>query len=464
MDNYLPDLYQPEEFSDYKNEYKDYMEETFYEVLENCVLESVKSIYNAVWKTIACNIIFGLITTLGLPEVVFHWFSAICGIYLLRHTIHTKDGLSVIFVCFLAAYFILLFRVVLQKRFRNKLKSKENPYSTGPLVQYGLIVVFVLFEYIILETETWLQIRGVMLIFSMKLICIASDIDSQKLPNFSEYCGYMFCCGNVLFGPWITFEHYILQARYPSKKNALWIFGVMRALIWSLFFLSISNCWATYVIGANSTRWLMGYREALSFRTSHYFICYLSEAFMLAAGWKDLEHHFDDQHWELAITKVLKIECPSALAIVVVNWNKPMHEFLKKYIYRRWLPLGKFYAVLLTFIISSLFHGFELKVSTVLICLGIFSYLQILVREHISQAFNICVKVHPCKICTHKVKRDSLRCKIMFIIFSGFTVLHLIYVGVLMDQSTDVVGIYQKWRNLHFLSLWIMFVNFLIVK
>lgn len=54
---------------------------------------------------------------------------------------------------------------------------------------------------------------------------------------------------------------------------------------------------------------------------------------MIAAGWKDYHFHFDDHYWNLLVTDVLKIEFPTAIAEVVVNWNKPMHDFLKQCMY-----------------------------------------------------------------------------------------------------------------------------------
>lgn len=51
---------------------------------------------------------------------------------------------------------------------------------------------------------------------------------------------------------------------------------------------------------------------------------------MLAAGFKNYKIWYDDKEWNFYITDPLKIEIPNALATVVTNWNKPMHEFLKK--------------------------------------------------------------------------------------------------------------------------------------
>ncbi|KAH1030042.1 hypothetical protein HUJ05_003180 [Dendroctonus ponderosae] len=122
-------------------------------------------------------------------------------------------------------------------------------------------------EYLLLEKETWLEIRGIMMVFSMKLTSLIADLPGPNLPGLSAYFGF-----------------------------------------------------------------LLGYQEALSFRSSHYFVCYLSEAFMIAGGYKDFAYHFEEAYWKLSITNVWAIELPMSLAVVATNWNKPMHEYLKKLI------------------------------------------------------------------------------------------------------------------------------------
>lgn len=59
---------------------------------------------------------------------------------------------------------------------------------------------------------------------------------------------------------------------------------------------------------------------------SHYFVCYMSEFTMVAAGYND---HGDDE-WGYNIVKPFTIECPQSLRSVVNNWNIPMYKFLKK--------------------------------------------------------------------------------------------------------------------------------------
>lgn len=67
---------------------------------------------------------------------------------------------------------------------------------------------------------------------------------------------------------------------------------------------------------------------ALSFRTSHYFVSYLSEMGMIIAGYKD--DKCPPNEWRYQIVNPLKVELPSSLVSVVTNWNIPMHMFLKK--------------------------------------------------------------------------------------------------------------------------------------
>ena len=69
----------------------------------------------------------------------------------------------------------------------------------------------------------------------------------------------------------------------------------------------------------------MAYRDALSFRTSHYFVSFLSEATALASGIDSSS----TGEWHVTVTRPLNVELPRSLVEVVVNWNMPMHSFLR---------------------------------------------------------------------------------------------------------------------------------------
>ncbi|KAL1493059.1 hypothetical protein ABEB36_011198 [Hypothenemus hampei] len=431
----LHDLYQFEKAMDlYKNSFEEeYFQETFNDVWYNCALESIKSIYISIHKAVLVNLAFGLITIIDISENKFHWLSSLCGLYILFTTIQSMIGLMIVIISLSVCYFI----IAALKKLRTPIERKNSAPFGAAFIQYFLISIFVLFEYMILDRTVWLEIRGIMMVFAMKLISIVSD---AEYPGFLQYNGYMFCCANILNGPWISYNHYLMQAKYPPEKNIRWIYAVLRAGILSFFFLTVSNCWASYFIPESTSNQLfIGYKEALAVRTSHYFICYLSEIFMLAVGFKDFENHFNSESWRFSVTNFEQIEFPSSLAQVIINWNKPMHQFLKKYVYRSWMPRGRFCAVSMTFLISSLFHGLEIKVSAVLLTLGLFSYLQIQVREFMAQTFDICIRAYPCRECKHKIKRDNVICKMALVVLGAFTVLHLIFLGILMDPSTDEI-------------------------
>ena len=73
------------------------------------------------------------------------------------------------------------------------------------------------------------------------------------------------------------------------------------------------------------SRWFLAFRDAFSFRCSHYFVSYLSEATALAAG---LDTSPTGQ-WAVTVTNPIAIEFPRSLVDVVINWNVPMHNWLK---------------------------------------------------------------------------------------------------------------------------------------
>jgi porcupine-like protein len=75
----------------------------------------------------------------------------------------------------------------------------------------------------------------------------------------------------------------------------------------------------------HSYRWWIAYRDAVSFRSSHYFVCFLSEASAIMSGFG----HHEDEPWSLSVARPQFIEIPRSLVQVVVYWNMPMHNWLK---------------------------------------------------------------------------------------------------------------------------------------
>lgn len=129
-------------------------------------------------------------------------------------------------------------------------------------------------------------------------------------------------------------------------------------------------------------------------------------------------------------------------------------------VYRRLLPYGQFKAIFATYFLSSLLHGFNIEIAMVLLTIGVFSYVQLKFRDKLSEDIDACIQIRPCKYqCNHKYKRGDISVTLLIILFSLLTILHLAYLGMLMDaiDNPESPSIYAKWDDLKFCSHIIIF-------
>lgn len=60
------------------------------------------------------------------------------------------------------------------------------------------------------------------MIAAMKIISLGFDLDRKKIkkvPTFLEFWGYILCPGNVVMGPWCSFEDYLQIYHRPKWVN-----------------------------------------------------------------------------------------------------------------------------------------------------------------------------------------------------------------------------------------------------
>jgi porcupine-like protein len=161
--------------------------------------------------------------------------------------------------------------------------------------------------------------------------------------------------------------------------------------------------------------------------------------------------------------------------MVATNWNLPMHKFLKNYVYkpsRRYL--GQFGAVLLTFSTSALLHGMNFQLSAVLLSLGIYAFIESVLRMKLSKRLDACVLDRPCSQsgCGHRHKSQEWW---VVLVNTGFVLLnlfHLAYLGVMFDVTNEEPGLQEqgfsythtlkKWAHLNFLSHWVALGTFIL--
>uniref|UniRef100_A0A1I8IE06 7TM_GPCR_Srx domain-containing protein n=1 Tax=Macrostomum lignano TaxID=282301 RepID=A0A1I8IE06_9PLAT len=100
------------------------------------------------------------------------------------------------------------------------------------------------------------------MVLSLKVVSIGFDLDRQLLllvPGVFEFFGYAF-------------------------NNFSWLLTAIRAYVLSIGSLLYSTCFSNWIIIDGSYKWLIAFRDAQSFRFSHYFTCYTSEATAIASG------------------------------------------------------------------------------------------------------------------------------------------------------------------------------------
>ena len=153
--------------------------------------------------------------------------------------------------------------------------------------------------------------------------------------------------------------------------------------------------------------WLLAVRDALSVRTSNYFVAFMSESTCLLSGLFSP----GDKDLTIEVSKPWNIEAPRSLVDVVVFWNIPMHQWLKirKFpsalcsavqienwfkslffpdVFRPAKNLGPFCRIVLTFFISALLHGLNFYLSVVLLSLGFYTYIEYTLREKLASIFD----------------------------------------------------------------------------
>ncbi|CAF1160275.1 unnamed protein product [Didymodactylos carnosus] len=160
-----------------------------------------------------------------------------------------------------------------------------------------------------------------------------------------------------------------------------------------------------------------------------------------------------------SIVKPYEIELPHSLVDVVINWNIPMHYWLKIYVYKPMkLKYGHFLSIFVTYLASALLHGFNFQLSIVLLSIGIFAYVEYGYRKKLSNILDSCVMAKNCLSCDHSYKYWHPLTFTVNCLLSVLSLWHLTYLGQLFDNSQQQYIGYslqhtlEKWSKLNFAS------------
>ncbi|XP_064394949.1 protein-serine O-palmitoleoyltransferase porcupine-like [Halichondria panicea] len=365
----------------------------------------------------------------------------------------------------------------------------------GAIVAIVCVSFLIICEGYIEQAEVWHRVRGSFLVLVMKVISLSFDLDVTTnkrgeripptiaaVPSFDSFVAYCFFPGTLVFGPFVTYtEHSKFLTKSPL--SAPWLYSVLRSWLLCLLCLAMSSCVFSFLFPEPAwNKWLAAYSAAASFRFSHYFVSFLSESTVLAAGigyqtsTTSTHRSSTSYSWsDFAVVRPLFIELPRSLGTVVTNWNLPMHLFLKSYVFKPSISyLGKFGAILCTYIASAVLHGLNFQLAAVLLSIGVYAYIENVLRYRLSVHLNACVMDRPCPInCSHQHKKGSPLAWIVNIFFTLLAMFHLAYLGLMFGAQShseselqakgfSMFHTLRKWSHLNFLSHWVALVSYFI--
>lgn len=448
------DMYQDIDNYDLLDEQYPYVEEeeenitvSVSDLLEHCVKPTVLQNYQKMLFLLTICLIFRIMTHFPKHNsLMFHLSSILGGLSILYVFLGTKFVQTIGLV--ISGYTIIRLLICFDKNYKG--------YVIGIIfLVYSFVAEFFLFDY-----DTWSNLRGSQMLASMKILSYSFDVDTGIIKDFKllDFCGYVLCPANCIFGPWVSYSDYS-KLKYNDSWDIKWLQKIMFSFLMSVIFFVISVCFLEWLIPEESNVLWLVYRNAMLFRFGHYFVSYLSEVTSVLSG-------FGGNKWEFVVAKPLSLELPYSLVQVVINWNIPMHRWLKTYIFKTTLHLGSFVAVMHTYLVSSLLHGFNFRIAAVLLSLGIYTYVEHSFRECLSKTFNACVTSKPCLSYCKKHKRTTRNLIVhsVNLFFMAVAIFHLAYLGVLMEvnnsKTTNIQETFKEWINLHFVSHWTILATF----
>ncbi|XP_016966993.1 protein-serine O-palmitoleoyltransferase porcupine [Drosophila biarmipes] len=334
----------------------------------------------------------------------------------------------------------------------------------------------------------WPQLRGIQMVVNMKLISLGFDLTASgqlqaRIPGPLAYLGYIYSPATSALGPWVSFSCYI-DCLVPRNG---WLFSLRRLVpnaLLCVLAVTVSNCVAPALSDffGDSSHFMVMYWDALSVRTSHYFVGIMAQALLVASDQR-LDGAVKES--ELLGPLVLQpwlIEWPRSISSLVRSWNIPMHEWLKRYIYAPCKvdsSRGRtLLAVLSTYLVSSLLHGMDLRIYVVLISLAVFAEGESLLRRQLASVLDACISANLCPgkercrygNCPSKRRWSSVSfwlVSVTNLAFTALAIFHLAYLGVVLlgdalEVGDDSESFLWHWQQAGYLSHYIGAGTFLL--
>ncbi|XP_016986615.1 protein-serine O-palmitoleoyltransferase porcupine [Drosophila rhopaloa] len=402
-----------------------------------------------------------------------HFLHFACGLILLQYSV----GHRLLLLLLLAAVGYLLLQLL---RLGRKGAQILSVLTVGSQFLYELLLWR--------RRSDWPQLRGIQMVVNMKLISLGFDLTASgklqaRVPGPLAYLGYIYSPATCALGPWVSFGCY-MDCLVPRNGWLVSLRRLVPNVLLCVLAVTVSNCVAPALSDffGDSSHFLVMYWDALSVRSSHYFVGIMAQA-LLVAGDQRLDG--DGKESELLgplVSQPGNIEWPRSISSLVRSWNIPMHEWLKRYIYAPCKVDGSrgrtLLAVLCTYLVSSLLHGMDLRIYLVLVSLAVFAEGESLLRRHISSALDACISANPCPgrercrygTCPSKRSWSSIAnwlVRAANLAFTALAIFHLAYLGVVLlgdalEMGEEAENFLWHWQQAGFFSHYIGAATFVL--
>ncbi|XP_015785704.1 protein-serine O-palmitoleoyltransferase porcupine [Tetranychus urticae] len=369
-------------------------------------------------------------------------------------------GLFLIFHHFDSIYLSVLFLIysVLGISLLNFRKNLVNN-SLWIYVFIAIVSNELLYQF---GSEKNIRLRIHLMSASMKLLSLRAllktiVIDQDKsVPHFNLLITYLIHPQSLPLGGYfppnlhLTADHY---ASFSFLKQSILSF------IQAFIFLALSDCLILMVINSGEnlivdvfTQYLpesvcqmigklfVTYCTALQFRLSHYFVCFLIQS----------AHNF----WgsEITVAKPSMVELPRSLVDVVIAWDIPMHKWLKERIYKPSKDkFGWASSIFITYATSSFIHGFRFEIWSVLLTLGLLTWIESLLRHLLASAIDTCIEA---KSCSYTTEDTESRISVNY-----FSVFINHFKALFRSPVTNNPSCTRKHKFTPYNSFWVIIIN-----
>lgn len=357
------------------------------------------------------------------------------------------------------------------KQTSNKPKQPNKNESSVDLglIQFIVMVQPILINEFMIHVQadmSYAKHRGILMTMAMKYVTAHCCRSRSIQPNLAYFLHPASC----ILGPWHELTLQDDEVIINKKKIFMDFLKQLRRYIITISMSFVINVFGNIVFLVNYQNTIYMpflchvYLTALEFRIGHYFACYLAMA--------HLQLWISPKSRKIKFCDILAVEImPRSLASLVGSWNIPMHEWLKKYVF---IPLNRtthirIVPILITYLVSCTLHGFKSPIWCALMSVGIFSFIEHLLRSKLADICSSCILTRSCKknetgSCLKKHQNTTKSTFVLGVnfLFTLMVIFHLTYTSYVLNGNSegdsDHTSIYQvraMWTELSFISHWI---------